>query len=362
MPNTKISADPAVTVLNGADIIPIVQSATNKIVSISDFIELLDLARYGRTSTVIDRLIDFNGDTVSGNTEVDSWADLVATYPAASNTGMSVLVKNAGDNTIGVPCTAWSNGVEWLIIGGDTMLTTTTPKMKLLSPAATFTPGAGYTLTQGATPQETIIASTGVHGFTTGAPSGTPQYIPITANTGGSVPWTVGLYKITNVPNTTSITVLRDYVAGAGVMGNPTIALAGTEFEVLRVHLPPLTDTGAARWLICTENSTSVNTKETRVRFGAAGVAMASATELATHTDITGTTLVGIGGLFNYGGVTNTNSTISNIAQLTTGSATGNPVNSSIQTNVTTDLIVTMLIATANEFIELRKATFWWNP
>ena len=365
MPNTKISALTTATALAGTETFPVVQSTTTKKVTINKLIEDRDIVRFGRTDGVIDRLIDFNGDTVSGNTVVGSWANLLSTYPAASNSGMSVLVENAGNNTVGIPCEAYSNGVDWLIVNGEAVLYSNAIWKKIVEPAATFTRAVtDYTFASANGGIETKITAVGVHGLTTAVAVG--AYLPITASTNvgtQDIPWTVGLYLITAIDVDTTgvaITVLKDYVAGE--LQQPTIALAGTEIEVARIHLPPITDTGSFRWAISTEN-TGTSTKNTRIRFGDLAESIATADEVYLHTDTTQTTLGGTGGVFNYGGVTTTNAGFHNPTQTSgTGASAGNPSATTTQTNVSTDIIITTSIATANDVVHIRKATFWWNP
>lgn len=360
MANSEISALPAVTTLTGIEAIPVVQTSTKKS-TINQVIQYMDIARFGRTTGVIDRLIDYNGDTVSGNTVVTSWDDLLTTYPAASNTGMTAIVSNAGDNTVGIPFEAYSDGVEWLILGGDAMLVDDVPMKTITAPAATFVPGAGYTLSQGATPQETKIASAGVHGLTGAISVG--AYINISASTGGSIPWTVGLYKITAITTDTTgtdITVLRDYNA---TLGQPTITLINNEIEVLRYHVPALTDTGSVSWDLHTKN-TGTNGKRTRVKFGVLGVALASATEFYNTNDTTATQGRVLGGVRNYDGVTNKNvgfhssgSSVSGVGTTTTAITTG-----TVQTNAGTDIIVSVHPTVANDVVQVIRFVVWVKP
>lgn len=357
MPNTKISALTTATALAGTETFPIVQSTTTKKVTINKLIEDRDIVRFGRTGGVIDRLIDFNGDTVSGNTVVTSWANLLSTYPAASNSGMSVLVENAGNNTVGLPCEAYSNGVDWLIVNGEAVLYNNAIWKKIVAPAATFITYTFATANGGA---ETKITGAGVHGLTAAVAVG--AYIRISANTGGTVPWTVGLYQITAVTDGGSDLTVVNSFPGAGLLGAPTIALAGTELEVERLHLPPLTDTGSFRGAISTEN-TGTSSKPTRIRFGDLAESIATADEVFLHTDTTATTLGGTFGVFNYDAVTNKNAGFHNPTQVSgTGAATGNPSATTTQTNTATDIIITTSIATANDVVHIRKLTIWWNP
>lgn len=357
MPNTKISALTSASTLAGTETLPIVQSTTTKKVTVDKVIQDMDIVRFGRTGGVIDRLIDYNDATVSGNTVVGSWADLLSTYPAASNSGMSVLVENAGDNTVGLPCEAYSNGVDWLIVNGEAVLYNNAIWKKIVAPAATF---ITYTFTIANGGAETKITGAGVHGLTTAVAVG--AYIRISANTGGTVPWTVGLYRITAVTDGGSDLTVVNSFPGAGLLGAPTIALAGTELEVERIHLPPLTDTGSFRWAIATEN-TGTSTKNTRLRFGDAAESISTADQVYLHADTTATTLGGTGGVFNYNGVTTTNAGFHNPTQVSgTGAATGDPSATTTETNVTTDIILTTSIATANDVVNIRKLTIWWNP
>jgi hypothetical protein len=360
MPNTKISALTSATTLAGTETLPVVQSTTTKKTTINAIIQDKDIARFGRTSGVIDRLIDYTGATVSGNTIVTSWDDLLTTYPAASNTGMTAIVDNAGDNTVGIPFEAYSNGTEWLVLGGDAMLGDDAPMMTITAPAATFVPGGGYTLSQGATAQETKIASGGIHGLTTGISVG--AYINISASTGGSIPWTVGLYKITAITldtTGTDITVLRDYNA---TLGQPTITLINNEIEVLRHHVPALTDTGSVRFDLHTKN-TGTNGKRTRVRFGVLGVALASATEFFNSNDTTATQGRLFAGIRNYDAVTNKNvgfhasASTSGVGTTTTAIITG-----TVQTNAGTDIIVSVHPTVANDVVQVLRFVSWFKP
>ena len=364
MPNTKISALTTATALAGTETLPVVQSTTTKKITVNKVIQDMDIVRFGRTTGVIDRLIDYNGDTVSGNTVVASWANLLSTYPAASNSGMSALVENAGNNEVGWPCEAYSNGVDWLPVNGEVVLYNQPHMVRVTAPATTFTRSVtNYTFSAGATAQETKITCVGVHGLT--AANAVGSYIAITGNTtvGASVvSWALGLYKITAITLDTTgvdITVLRDYVVN---LHQPTISLAGTDIEITRVKIPPMTDTGSLRWELIGKHF-GTNSKELKVRFGDSGVAIGTASTVLTHTDTTGTTLASYSGIFNYDGVTNKNECNHNSTFVAgVGSGTGTPAVTTIQTNVTTDLIITGMVSVANDGLKLRKLLVRWNP
>lgn len=363
MPNTKISADPTGTTLTGTEVIPILQSATNKKTTINSIIKDLDIPRFHRTGGVIDGFLDWNDVSTTGGTEVDSWADLLTTYPAASNTGEMVLVRNCADNLVGIPLVGYCDGIRWRVIGGQALLAKEAPNLSVTSAAATWV--GTYTITDagGANAGKVKIASAGIHSLTTGvvinANTALNAYICVTATTGGTVPWSLQLVRIIEVTDT--LTLVLDYPYHAS-LGQPTFALANTEFEVRRLNVPALYDTGMLTWDLTVDN-TGTNSKRSKIKFGAAGVSVASASSLYDTNDTTAATLRVMCGLENTGGVTNSQILFhSNATTSGSGSGAAAPTITSIQTNVATQVLITALITVANDMITFSRYSFYVSP
>lgn len=359
MPNTKISADPTVATLTGDEILPILQSATNKKTTISTIIKDLDIARFGRTSGVIDRLIDWNNVTVSGETEIDSWIDLLATYPPGANSGLTALVRNIADNAVGFPCEAWSDGTKWNVLHGEALLAKGAPNIKLTVPASTWV--GTYTLSAGAgaNSAKTKLVGAGNHGLTNAVAAN--AHIRVTGTTGaGTVDWIPGLYKLLLVADGGGELTL-DYPYSASLR-QPIFALENTEMELVRINVPPLSADGVLRWMMTVDNGAAVASGKTnRIRWGLDSFSLTSGTIYYSNIDSGGNTVGIIGGFQN-----NTTASQVGFHNESNASGTGSVANanqvSTISTTGQTQATISTQILTPNDIMTLSRYMFWVSP
>lgn len=251
MADQKISELTAATAIDGTEQIPILQAGVNKRYSINGTLFDKEVVSFDGTNfrdksdniititgdgLVLQDLldadfvrVDVNGDLIDGSSAVISGTLTAATnadLPAASGVSGKIYASlDPGDNGVyGLPADCYSDGSKYRFMGGAAIIAAASLARKITCPAATFT--GTYTLADSA--GSVSVSSAGVHGLSTAG-----QYVVITAGTG----WTLGQVKIASVTDTDTIVLDHAYDVG---LGQPTFALAGSNFVARRIKLPPL--------------------------------------------------------------------------------------------------------------------------
>lgn len=279
-------------------------------------------------------------------------AATIAALPAAAagNSGWSYFVDNPGNNTRVIPCQVRSSGSRWDVVGGDAELYSEVINKEVICPAATFTASAATTAAGDA---DTLLTSSGVHGLTSAGAVG--KYIYISAGSG----WTVGLHKITAIAvDTTGVTIQVDTPFSS--QSSPTIALAGTELNMLEINVPPLTSTGKCTYDISVDyNGVTTNEKRVRVRHATAASGITTGTSLYSRNESSASpTARFIGGFANFAstavqeGYTD-DGQASGIGTVAGGVA----ITGAIETNVATVLRINALLGVAGDSIKLIRVT-----
>lgn len=287
--------------------------------------------------------------------EVTSWHDLVNGYPVATNAGNGALVKNMGNNQIPIPCEAFCDGVNWRMVSGASVLAKLAPKRAYTSPAATWT--GSYTLAQGAGGAGQVkITGTGAHALTSGNTVTNNAHIRVTGNTGGTVAWIPGNYRVVNIGGPNELTIEYPYSAS---LGQPIFALANTEFEIDRVKLPrigPNVD-GFVRWSI-SHHYTGTGSKRLRARHTTSGGAIGGIAFVDLN-DVTGSQAHTLGG-FHCVDANNQHAFFGATSNGGTGTQATVPLTGTVNTDVAngTDLILTAQIAVADELLFLDRYIF----
>jgi hypothetical protein len=317
-------------------------------------------------------LNDETGAPIDTPLAFDTFADAVSAT-ALAYVGKTAQCLNPGNNVVdpddrrtvrGRPALIFSNpdSGRWECADGETLLVReahTAPASGSISfdvtcPAATWIGTYTFATANGGLETKVTSAGGGLHGLTTAANLG--AMIEVTAGTG----WTPGLYKLTVIEDSADeLTIDHPY---AGGLGQPTFTLVnGSSAEVVmkRIKIPALSVDGGVRWGV-SYDCTGTNSKRLRVRYGAAGVAVASAIEYGNPTaDTAGNTVVFNGG-FDNRGATNRQIGHHNSASGTgTGTTSGSPATSQIESNVATDLLLTAHISVAGDMIQLSRFAAW---
>ena len=279
-------------------------------------------------------------------------AATIAALPAAAagNSGWSYFVDNPGNNTRGIPCQVRSSGSRWDIVGGDGELYSEVINKEVICPAATFTASAATTAAGDA---DTLLTSAGVHGLTSTGAVG--KYIYISGGAG----WAVGLHKITAIAvDTTGVTIQLDTPFTS--QSNPTIALAGTELNILEINVPPLSSTGKCTYDISVDyNGTSASEKRVRVRHAAAASAITAGTQLYSRNESAAApTSRFIGGFANFASTAVQEGYTDDGQASGLGTVAGGvAITGAIETNVATVLRINALLGVAGDSIKLIRVT-----
>lgn len=194
-----------------------------QIPAIASIISVADVWAAGgvRYDEVTGNLLDSAGDPIP-ILSVATNADLPA---AADASGKIYVSLDPGDNgTSGLPADVYSDGSVYRFVGGAALIAGDGPDLVYTCPAATFT--GSYTLANSG--GNTSVSSAGIHGLVT-----INQYVTVTAGTG----WTLGPVKVVSITDADTVVLDQPYDAG---LGQPTFALAGTQFVAKRFKLPPL--------------------------------------------------------------------------------------------------------------------------
>jgi len=280
------------------------------------------------------------------------------TYPTcgdagtpASFSGKSAIVVNPATNTDGLPASIYCNGAKWQYLNGEALIAEGTPMTKITAPAATFV--GTYTIANSS--GNTSITATGPHGLTTAvsiptAPTASMIYVS------GGTGWDPGLYKLVSITDAgNQLTIDHPYDAG---LGQPTFILAGTAIEALRLNLPALTVTGKAR-LEMTFDHTAVATssRTVTVKHVTNNGAISGGTTLFTLAETTNAPINRGAFGFRNSGATNSQRSFHSAGdpdgwgQVTSGAS----VSGSIETNVETDIVVSVTVAAANDSVTIEN-------
>lgn len=317
-------------------------------------------------------LLDDTGASISTPLAFDTFADAV-TATASAYSGKTAQCRNPGNNDYsatdrrtvrGRPALIFSNpdSSRWECASGEILLAReswTAPASGTISfdvtcPAATWVGTYTFATANGGLETKVTSAGSGAHGLTTAANLG--AMIEVTAGDG----WTPGLYKLTVIEDgADELTIDHPY---AGGLGQPTFTLVnGSSAEIVmkRIKIPALSVDGGVRWGV-THDHTGTNSKRLRIRYGAAGVAVASATEYFNPTADTAGNAVAFNGGFDNRGATNRQMGHHHSSSGTgTGTTTSSPTTSTIESNVATDLLITAHISVAGDMIQLSRFAVW---
>lgn len=272
-------------------------------------------------------------------------AAAIADVPPASWSGLRIFTGDVG-------AVLQSNGTDYLIDGGVSIINRSAAANRVISPAATFT---SVTPTSAAAGADTLLTSAGVHGLTTAiCVTAGVSYIPILGGTN----WTVGLHKINAIAvDTTGVTIQIDTPWNAG-FGTPTIALAGTEFVLAKIAVPPLTASGFIDADVTWGSTSGAGTKTTNIRLGATGAGL-SGTAFYAPTAWASTTLCvhPVSVIIQNRGATNSqvNQYPSANGGAGANASTVAATTGAIQTNVATELVLTGKMTSANDPIWLDR-------
>lgn len=290
-------------------------------------------------------LVDESGNTLSNPLTYNTMADVPAA--SSSNNGKNAVVLNPGNNDVGIPITIQFSATRVDALGGRFDLARKAPLLNFTCPAATFT---SVTASSAASGADTLLTSAGVHGLT--AASAVGAYIYISAGTG----WTAGFHKITAIAvDSTGTTIQIDTPFAS--QGSPTIALANTEVALARIKLPALTDVGGSNLDFTVDVNGSTSAKTVRVRHTTSGGADNSGTIFWTNNETTNAPITRAVVGFTNTGATNVQEGTHNSGSLIgLGNVnSGTTVSGAIQTNVSTDLMITAQLAAANDVAILKR-------
>lgn len=270
--------------------------------------------------------------------QVATLAIAYSSYPPATYPGLVVVPADVGAPMIAV-------GSEYLLVGGECVLSRSAVAKRAVSPAVTFTSAAVSDVGGKVT-----LTSAGAHGLTAAVLGASGNsYIYISAGTG----WTAGLYPIHSIDSDTTGVVITLTTAFAS-QGVPTIALAGTEFVLQTVTVPRMTTNGflGIDW---TWGSTSgANTKTPGVRLGGIGGTVFYQPSAQAATTLCGRPLEII--IQNRGA---TNSQVNGYPSANAGGganvSTTAATTGAVDTSVATDLVLTAKMTAANDPIWVER-------
>lgn len=293
-------------------------------------------------------LIDENETIISNVLQ----AATIAALPAASTkAGKFYAVDNPGNNTKGLPAVVYSLSSKWQFTGGDALIAEDCSATKVTSPAATFTSATATSINGGT---DIRLTSAGAHGLTSAGAVGSKIYVSAGTN------WTPGLYTIKTIAVDTSGLVIdleESFVSG---MGTPTIALAGSPFVIERIKLPPLSDTGKSL-LRAVIDYTHAATDAITVTVELVASGGAPGSGFSVYTPAAQTTNAPIihfnTGFFNFGATNVQHSLFAISDDDGMGTLNGGAIatTGAVQTNVTTDLILTGQVTLAGDSVKIQN-------
>lgn len=278
------------------------------------------------------------------------------------NPGNNVVVANDRRTVRGRPALIFSNpdSGRWECADGEMLLVRDAPAIvsgaiafDVTCPAATWVGTYTFATANGGLETKVTSAGAGAHGLSA---TNLGAMIEVTAGTG----WTPGLYKLTVIEAAgDELTIDHPY---AGGLGQPTFTLingSSAEIVLKRIKIPALSVDGGIRWN-CTFDCTGVTSKRPRVRYGAAGVAVASAVEYFNMTTDTAGNTETFNGGFDNRGVTDSQIAQHSFASSSgTGTSANSPTVSTIESNVPTDFLITAHISLAGDMIQISRFAVW---
>jgi hypothetical protein len=306
-------------------------------------------------------LTDSSGNVITDPVMFATLADVPVDGTLANKI---LLVQKLVNNKGALPVEIWSaDGITFSQMSGRAIIARDAPNLKVTAPAATFT--GAYTMATAASGASTKITATGAHGLTTAACI-TAGASYITIKSGSGTGWVPGNYRITAITvdtTGTDITINHPFTVG---MGQPSIALAGADFEILRLSVPKLSENSdilASLTYKYQVTGTSAAAKSIALRHVAAGGSIASGHEFYGPADDVATTnnvIRAQNGVINAG-ATNIQHRFMNSLDLdgwgTASNADTTTTPGTIQTNVITDIVVIVKMG-ANDFVILKNYTF----
>lgn len=217
------------------------QSGTNFVVSDQCAITYLPGANMSWTGTDI---LNNAGESITLPLTYDLLTDAY-TATAAALSGKAAIVKKLCDNLGAQPCSIYSDGTKFSILGGKAVLSKGTPNQRISFPAAvwigTYTFAAGAVDATGTT--RVRSAAGALHGLLqANAVTGTPSFIKIMSTSGAG--WTPGLYELTIVEDGGDDLTFKHPWSGTPA-GQPVFGLAGADFDVYRIRIPRLSSEGS---------------------------------------------------------------------------------------------------------------------
>jgi len=265
----------------------------------------------------------------------------------ATFSGKTAIVVNPGDNADGLPNSIYCNGSKWQYMG-EGRIAQGCPMLKVTAPAATFI--GTYTLANSS--GNTSVTGAGAHGLTTAVSVSTtnPVYVRVLSGTN----WTPGLYKLISITDAGSqLTIDHPYSAS---LGQPTFALVGASVEIIRLKIPSLSVTGGAK-LVATFDHTAVATasRTVEVRHTTNGGAVDSGTTLFSLAETTNAPISKGEWGFRNRAATNVNRKLHSSGDVDGwGSVnTGSSGEGAIETNVVTNIVMSVIFAAANDSVNL---------
>lgn len=298
---------------------------------------------------------DANGDIVNGSGTVISGeltATTVAAMPAASTiSGKTYVVTNPGNNTNPIPWAVRSNGTRLDIVGGDAEIINEVPMRTITCPAATFTSATATSINSGT---DIRLTSAGAHGLVSATNVGMKIYVS------GGTNWPVGFYTIKTIATDTTGLVIdleEPFVSGMGV---PTISLVTTEIPGFVWHLPPMSTRGGASVEFTADDNplgASTASKTVKVRHTTLGGAANSGTALWSNAETTNAPIQrALIGFQNNGSV----SVQEGFHHVGSTSGVGNvnsgvTVTGAIDTSSSTDMMVTVTLASAGDSVTIKR-------
>lgn len=320
MPNQKISADPSATTLAGTELFPVVQGGTNKRTTLDAMIADKSIVRL-----------------VTNELYADGSALVPLTYTDLDDPAIPSAVGIAGSTIyltqIGLHGSMWvSDNAIWQLLHGRCLLDIFAENKFVVFPETAYTTCVPTTYNSGA---DTRLTKTGIpHGLTNGGAQN--SYIYISSGTN----WVLGLHKVLDVSVATD-TIIIDTPFDAG-FGTATINVKNTKTPYRIITIPKLYSNAALKLDLSTDSGGAVGSKAYSVELGGT----------AFWVPISTTNTVFSSNNITIQNVNNTNiqtGAMRSVAIAQSGSDTVSPVSGTINTSVSTNLILYLQNSVANE-------------
>lgn len=278
---------------------------------------------------------------------VAAMTDLLA-LSATTYNRQKIVVENPGGNTGNFyPTEFYGVDSVWKMINGWALLKTDSPDLNTIFPTSrtyTAADNGGKLQLQGSG-THSIAAAGAWKTYLASGPGVTP-----------------GWYTVLSVDSVNDFTV--DHTS-SGVSGTIVLGYSGTEIELYRIKVPPLGLYGGVT-LDITSNDVGTGNHQVFVRYGASGVALASATQLSLVSD-TGQFV-----MHHRASFRNMGSNVAQRSQMQTTNGSGwgaNSVTTATQapsaaidnSAAVTDLIISVRCATAGEQLRLQDYEASWR-